>query len=174
MNKTYILGLDQSTTSSKVMLFDSNCNIVSSSSKKHKQYYPNPGWVEHDPVEIYKNVVEILREVVLKAQINPKDIRVLSVTNQRETVLVWNKETGIPVYNAIVWQCKRTSDMCQQLKAKGYEKIVMDKTGLVLDPYFSSTKIKWIFDNIDGVKEDAAKGKLLAGTIDSWVIWNLS
>ena len=174
MNKTYILALDQSTTSSKAMLFDSDCNIVSSSSKKHKQYYPNPGWVEHDPLEIYKNVVEILREVVLKAKINPKDIRVLSVTNQRETVLVWNKETGIPVCNAIVWQCKRTSDMCQQLKAKGYEKIVMDKTGLVLDPYFSSTKIKWIFDNIDGVKEDAAKGKLLAGTIDSWIIWNLS
>lgn len=174
MDKSYILALDQSTTSSKAMLVDSNGSVISSSNKKHKQFYPNPGWVEHDPMEIYKNVKEILKEAVLTAGIILKDIKVLSITNQRETVVVWNKETGIPVYNAIVWQCRRTSEMCVELKAKGYEKMIMDKTGLVLDPYFSSTKIKWIFDNIDGVREDAARGKLLAGTIDTWIIWNLT
>ncbi len=174
MNKSYILALDQSTTSSKAMLLDSNGSVISSCNKKHKQLYPNPGWVEHDPLEIYENVKEILRETVLNANVNPKDVIVLSITNQRETVIIWNKETGIPVYNAIVWQCRRTSEMCSELKAKGYEKMVMEKTGLVLDPYFSSTKIKWIFDNIVGVKEDAAKGKLLAGTIDTWLIWNLT
>jgi glycerol kinase len=174
VDKTYILALDQSTTSSKAMLFDNNCRMISSSSKKHKQYYPNPGWVEHDPAEIYENVKEILKEAVLIAEINPAEIKVLSITNQRETVIVWNRETGIPVYNAIVWQCRRTSGICAELKALGYEKMVMDKTGLVLDPYFSSTKIKWIFDNVEGVKEDAENGKLLVGTIDSWIIWNIT
>ncbi|MHB1376703.1 MAG: glycerol kinase GlpK [Candidatus Humimicrobiaceae bacterium] len=174
MDKSYILALDQSTTSSKTMLLDSNGSVISSSNKKHKQLYPNPGWVEHDPVEIYENAKEILRRTVLNADVNPKDIKVLSITNQRETVIIWNKETGIPVYNAIVWQCRRTSEICAELKAMGYEKMVMEKTGLVLDPYFSSTKIKWIFDNIDGVREDAASGKLLAGTIDTWLIWNLT
>ena len=174
MTNSYILALDQSTTSSKVMLFDSNGRVICARSKKHKQYYPKPGWVEHDPVEIYKNVREILRETVDKSGVSIKDIKVLSITNQRETVLVWNKHTGIPVYNAIVWQCKRTSEMCSDFKTMGYEKMVMDKTGLVLDPYFSSTKIKWIFDNISGVKEAAANGDLLAGTIDTWLIWNLT
>ena len=174
MFKSYILALDQSTTSSKAMLLDNSGSIISSCNKKHKQLYPNPGWVEHDPMEIYDNVREILKKTVSEAGINPKDIKVLSITNQRETIIVWNKETGIPVYNAIVWQCRRTSEICADLKANGYEKMIMEKTGLVLDPYFSSTKIKWIFDNIDGVKEDAAKGKLLAGTIDTWLIWKLT
>lgn len=174
MAKEYILSLDQSTSASKAMIVDKYGNTIENVSMEHKTYYPNPGWVEHDPMEIYDNVKKVLRNVVKKAGLKLEDISVLAITNQRETVVVWNKETGVPVYNAIVWQCRRTSDICAKLKSKGLEEEVRDRTGLLLDPYFSATKVKWILENVSGVKEKASQGKLLMGTIDSWLIWKFT
>jgi glycerol kinase len=174
MTTHYILAIDQSTSGTKALLVDSNGTITHKKSASHKQYYPQPGWVEHDPVEIYENVKYLINEIVETAANSTIELKVLAITNQRETIVVWDKETGIPVYNAIVWQCRRTSDMCKKLKEQGYESEIQSKTGLTLDPYFSASKVKWIMDNIDGVKESAGAGKLLLGTIDSWLIWKLT
>jgi glycerol kinase len=143
-------------------------------SKEFKQIYPNPGWVEHNPTEIYSSQIEIARDALSKANLTAVDIVSIGITNQRETTILWDKKTGKPVYNAIVWQCRRTASICDQLKKKGLAEIIQKKTGLVVDAYFSATKIKWILDNVDGVKEKARKGEILFGTVDSWLIWNLT
>lgn len=169
----YILALDQSTTSSKAKIVNKNGEVLAEKNLKHRQIYPRPGWVEHDPLEIYENVKKILRDILSKAGIAPFEISVLSITNQRETVLLWDK-SGNPVYNAIVWQCRRTVETCQFLKSNGYENVIRDKTGLIIDPYFSATKIRWILDNVKGLQKRAEDGEILAGTIDSWLIYNLS
>ena len=174
MSKKYILAMDQGTSESKAVIVDIKGNIVASRSKEHKQYYPAPGWIEHDPMEIYTNVKFLLKEVVKIANLNPEDIVVLSITNQRDTIVVWDKQTGVPLKKAIVWQCRRTSDTCTQLKIMGFEKTIKDKTGLTLDPCYSATKIKWILDNVEGARQKAKAGKILAGTIDTWLIWKLT
>jgi len=174
MGKGYILALDQSTSASKAMVVDKKGDIIAKTSLEHRQYYPNPGWVEHDPVEIYENVRKILKDVLETAGLKPGDVDALAITNQRETIVVWDKTTGLPVYNAIVWQCRRTSDLCSELKSMGLEETVREKTGLLLDPYFSATKIKWILGNVQGARYKAQSGQLLLGTIDSWLIWKLT
>ncbi|ULT58317.1 glycerol kinase GlpK [Neobacillus drentensis] len=173
-HEQYILAIDQSTSGTKVLLVNSKGRITHKCSASHKQYYPQTGWVEHDPVEIYENVKTLLTEVVQTTSVQEDELAVLAITNQRETIVVWDKETGFPVYNAIVWQCRRTSDMCEELKEQGYESIIQSKTGLKADPYFSASKVKWILDHVDGVKDRAREGKLLLGTIDSWLIWKLT
>jgi glycerol kinase len=174
MNKQYILSIDQSTSGTKALLVDEQGVIIQKMSVQHKQYYPQASWVEHDPIEIYENVKKLLIEVVQATSISPNELKALAVTNQRETIVVWDKETGEPVYNAIVWQCRRTTRMCKELVEQGYEKKVKSKTGLPIDPYFSASKVRWILENVDGVKQRAEKGHLLMGTIDSWLIWNLT
>lgn len=174
MGNGYILALDQSTSGSKAMVVDKCVEIVSKTAMEHKQYYPNPGWVEHDPMEIYENVKKLLTGVLENAKLKPCDMDVLAITNQRETILIWDKITGLPVYNAVVWQCRRTSDLCAKLKNDGLEEVVKQKTGLLLDPYFSATKVKWILDHVDGAGVKAQSGQLLLGTIDSWLIWKLT
>jgi glycerol kinase len=168
-----IISIDQSTTSSKAMIINPEGDILFSSSKKHTQIYPKSGWVEHDPLEIYENVQSVLKDVILKSGLESKEFKVISITNQRETVLVWDKD-GKPIYNAIVWQCRRTSEICQNLKDSGLESFIKEKTGLVLDPYFSSTKIRWILDHVEGAQKKAEEGELFAGTIDSWLIYKLT
>jgi len=170
----YIIAVDQSTSGTKVLLVDSNGKIVSKKAKSHQQYYPHPSWVEHDPLEIYQNVKQLLNDMLTEQAILHQHIKGLSITNQRETIVVWDKETGLPIYNAIVWQCRRTADLCGQLREDGHEKKFYEKTGLTLDPYFSATKVKWILENVDGAKEKAKNGNLLLGTIDSWLIWKLT
>lgn len=174
LGKGYILAVDQSTSGTKAMIVNREGEILGKCSKEHNQYYPQPGWVEHDPVEIYENVKEVLKGVVKDVGLAPSDMDVLAITNQRETVVVWDKNTGLPVYNAIVWQCRRTAGICDELKHEGFEDIIKDKTGLMVDPYFSATKVKWILDNIPGAREKAEKGELLLGNIDSWLIWKLT
>lgn len=174
MGKGYILALDQSTSGSKAMIVDKGGAIIAKASREHRQYYPNPGWVEHDPLEIYENVKAILKEVLEKAGMGAGDMEALAVTNQRETVLVWDKTTGLPIHNAIVWQCRRTSDMCEKLKNDGVEAAVRQKTGLLLDPYFSATKIRWILEQVKGAGEKARSGQLLLGTVDAWLVWKLT
>lgn len=173
MKMRYILVLDQSTSGSKAMLINEMGRIICKKSIEHKQYYPKPGWVEHDPLEIYENCMKLLVNITKETGLQ-EDIDVLAVTNQRETVLIWDKETGQPIYNAIVWQCRRTADICDKLKAEGLEASIQEKTGLQLDPYFSATKIKWILENVDGAKQKAKEGKLCIGTMDSWIIWKLT
>lgn len=170
----YIISLDQGTTSSRAIIFDENSNKVASSQQEFNQYYPKSGWVEHDPIEILNSQINVLKEVVNNSDINIKDIKGIGITNQRETTVVWNKETGKPIFNAIVWQCRRTANICDELAKKGKASIIQDKTGLVLDAYFSATKLKWILDNVDGAKKLATDNKLLFGTIDTWLIWNLT
>jgi glycerol kinase len=170
----HIISIDQSTSGTKVLLVNSTGQIVNKKSMDHTQYYPQPGWVEHDAIEIYENVKKLLNEVVQSSTISTEELAALSITNQRETVVVWDKETGVPVYNAIVWQCRRTSDFCQQLKENGYENTIQTKTGLKADPYFSASKVKWILEHVDGVADKAKEAKLLLGTIDSWLIWKLT
>lgn len=175
MKNGYILALDQSTSASKAMIINQEGIIVTQTALEHKQYYPKPGWVEHDPMEIYENVKCILKSVLKMAKLESSEIDALSITNQRETVVVWDKDTGLPIYNAIVWQCRRTSEICLQLKEQGLENIVTERTGLLLDPYFSATKVKWILEN--GAPDFLVKaktGKLLMGTIDTWLIWKLT
>ena len=173
-HEQYILAIDQSTSGTKVLVVNTKGQIIHKCSASHMQHYPQTGWVEHDPVEIYENVKTLLTEVVQTTSVSEDELAVLAITNQRETVVVWDKETGIPVYNAIVWQCRRTSDMCEGLKKQGYETLIQSKTGLKADPYFSASKVKWILDHVDGVKDRARQGKLLLGTIDSWLIWKLT
>ncbi|HEY8890832.1 MAG TPA: glycerol kinase GlpK [Clostridium sp.] len=174
MENKYILAIDQSTSGSKALLVDNKGIILEKVTKAHKQIYPSIGWVEHDPIEILENVKSIINKLLDKVKINKDEIKVLSITNQRETVVVWDAETGIPVYNAIVWQCRRTTKICEELRLKGYEEIVEEKTGLRLDPYFSASKVKWILENVHGAKEKAKRGTLILGNIDTWLIWNLT
>lgn len=170
----YIVALDQGTTSSRAVILDHDANIVSSSQREFTQIYPKAGWVEHDPMEIWATQSSTLVEALAKAGIRSDELAGIGITNQRETTTVWNKETGKPVYNAIVWQCRRTADICEDLKARGLEDYVRDNTGLVLDPYFSGTKVKWILDNVEGAREDAEAGKLLFGTVDTWLVWKMT
>lgn len=171
----YIIALDQGTTSSRAILFDENQSIVGVAQKEFTQYYPKEGWVEHDPMEIWSSQSGVLAEVIARAGITQHDIIAIGITNQGETTIVWDKNTGKPVYNAIVWQCRRTAKICDELrKIDGLEEYIKDSTGLVLDAYFSGTKIKWILDNVEGAREKAEKGDLLFGTVDTWLIWNLT
>ncbi|MBP2642759.1 MAG: Glycerol kinase [Firmicutes bacterium] len=174
MSKKYILALDQGTTSSRAIVFDRESNIVSVSQKEFTQIFPKPGWVEHNAEEIWSTQIGVVAEVLAKSGISPQDIAAIGITNQRETTVVWDKTTGKPVYNAIVWQSRQTADICNDLKAKGLEAMFKHKTGLVIDAYFSGTKVKWILDNVEGARAKAEKGDLLFGTIDSWLIWKLS
>ncbi len=170
----YIVALDQGTTSSRAVILDHDANIVSVAQREFTQIYPEAGWVEHDPMEIWATQSSTLVEALAKSGIRSDQLAAIGITNQRETTIVWNKETGKPVYNAIVWQCRRTADICEDLKARGLENYVRDNTGLVLDPYFSGTKVKWILDNIEGAREDAEAGKLLFGTVDTWLVWKMT
>ena len=172
--ETYIAAMDQGTTSSRAILFNRAGEIVSRAQYPFRQIYPQPGWVEHDPVELWNMEKKALAEAVDAAHIDPKQIAALGITNQRETTILWERATGRPVYNAIVWQCRRTAAICDQLKADGWSEAVTVKTGLLIDAYFSGTKIKWILDNVPGVRERAKRGELCAGTVDSWLIWNLT
>ena len=168
----YVMAFDAGTTSERAIIFDKNSHIVSSAQKEIKQYYPNAGWVEHDPMEIWSAQLSVAVEAMMMAGITAADIDAIGITNQRETTIVWNKETGMPVYHAIVWQCRRTADLCEELTP--YAEKIREKTGLVLDPYFSATKIKWILDNVEGARELAEEGKLLFGTVETWIIWKLT
>jgi glycerol kinase len=171
---TYILALDQGTTSSRSILFSQNGTLIASAQKEFTQIYPQPGWVEHNPIEIWESQLSTAREVLEKAGVSAREIKAIGITNQRETTLVWDKNTGKPLYNAIVWQDKRTADICDQLKLKGLTEYVKTNTGLVIDSYFSATKINWILNHVEGALEKATMGELLFGTIDSWLLWNLT
>lgn len=170
----YIVALDQGTTSSRAIIFDESQNIIGVSQKEFTQIYPKEGWVEHDPMEIWASQSGVLAEVVAKTGISEHDIIGIGITNQRETTIVWNKTTGKPIYNAIVWQCRRTAPICNELKERGLEEYVKENTGLVIDAYFSGTKIKWILDNVPDAREMAERGELLFGTVDTWLIWKLT
>tara|TARA_R110002074_G_scaffold57801_4_gene142012 strand:- start:20432 stop:21955 length:1524 start_codon:yes stop_codon:yes gene_type:complete len=170
----YILALDQGTTSSRAIVFDKKGSIISVAQKEFTQYFPKPGWVEHDPLEIWSTQAGVAAEAIAKKGLNVENIAAIGITNQRETVVVWDKNTGKPIYNAIVWQDKRTSDYCDELKKDGREKSIREKTGLVIDSYFSGTKVKWILDHVDGARQKAESGNLIMGTIDTWIIWNFT
>ena len=170
----YILALDQGTSSSRAIVFDHNGNICSVAQQEFTQYFPKPGWVEHDPMEIWSSEAAVIAEAITRLDINGQDIAAIGITNQRETTIVWDAETGFPVHNAIVWQDRRTSAFCDELKARGLVDKIREKTGLIIDAYFSGTKIKWILDNVPGARERAEKGKLRFGTVDSWLVWQLT
>lgn len=170
----YILSLDQGTTSSRAIIFDKQGSIISIAQKEFTQLFPKPGWVEHDANEIWSTQLGVAAEAITKAGLQPENIAAIGITNQRETTVVWERTTGKPIYNAIVWQDRRTASFCDELKAKGLDKVIREKTGLIVDAYFSATKIKWILDNVKGAREKAQKGELCFGTIDSWLIWNLT
>ncbi|KYH29510.1 MULTISPECIES: glycerol kinase GlpK [Clostridium] len=170
----YIMALDQGTTSSRCIIFNKQGEIISVAQKEFTQIYPKAGWVEHDPMEIWGTQAGVAKEALEKAGLKATDIAALGITNQRETTVVWNKRTGVPVYNAIVWQCRRTAPICDELREKGFDKKIKEKTGLILDAYFSGTKVKWILDNVPGAREEAEKGELIFGNIDTWLIWNLT
>ena len=172
MEKKYVLALDQGTTSSRAILFDRNGGIVNISQKEFTQIFPNPGWVEHDPAEIWETQLNAAKEAI--KYINASEIACIGITNQRETTILWDKNTGIPVYNAIVWQSRQTAEICDELKKSGLEPYIQENTGLVIDAYFSGTKIKWILDNVKGVREKAKKGDILFGTVDTWLLWNIT
>jgi glycerol kinase len=172
--KQYILSFDQGTTSSRAILFDHSGAIVSVAQREFTQIYPQPGWVEHNAREIWSTQVAVATEAILNANIKPGNVAAIGITNQRETTVVWDKTTGEPVYHAIVWQDRRTADYCNALKAEGAGQIIQEKTGLIVDAYFSATKIKWILDNVEGARQKAEQGQLLFGTIDTWLIWNLT
>ena len=172
--KKYVMALDQGTTSCRAILFDQESKIVGVTQKEFTQIYPKAGWVEHDAEEIWSTQYGVIAELIAKTGIKVDEIASIGITNQRETTVVWDKNTGKPVYNAIVWQCRRTTAICDDLKAKGYEDMVREKTGLVVDAYFSGTKVKWILDNVEGARAKAEKGELLFGTTDTWLIWKLT
>lgn len=172
--KGYILALDEGTTSTRSILFDSAYNVVCTAQHEFPQIYPRPGWVEHDPMDIYANQYATMTECIAKSGIAPSEIAGVGVTNQRETAVVWNKHTGKPVYNAIVWQCRRSTALCEELEQQGYGEMIAEKTGLKLDAYFSAGKIKWILDHVDGARAQAERGELLFGTVDSWLLWKLT
>ena len=176
MNSTqhYILALDQGTTSSRAIIFDHHGQIRSVAQKEFTQIFPQPGWVEHDPNEIWSSQAGVAAEATVKIGINGKNIRAIGITNQRETTIVWNRETGLPVYNAIVWQDRRTAAFCDNLKNEGLTELIRSKTGLIIDAYFSASKINWILNNVEGAKELAEAGKLAFGTVDSWLVWKFT
>lgn len=174
MDKKYIMSIDQGTTGTRVILFNRNGDIHSAAYREIKQIFPQPGWVEHNPKDYWKTVMDCTKDALRNGKVKAEEIAAIGITNQRETTILWDKYTGEPVYNAIVWQCRRTAIMCDELKAKGYEQMVRKKTGLTIDAYFSATKIKWIIENVSGVKEKIAQGKIYMGNVDSWIIWNLS
>ncbi len=174
MSKKYIISLDQGTTSSRAVLFDEKGSIVNISQKEFTQIFPKSGWVEHDPNEILSSQLDVLKQLITENKIAATDIVAIGITNQRETTIIWDKDTGEPIYNAIVWQDKRTANICEALKSEGLESYVKTTTGLVIDSYFSGTKIKWVLDNVDGARAKAEKGDLLFGTVDTWLVWNLT
>jgi glycerol kinase len=170
----FILAIDQGTTSSRAIIFNETGAIISIAQKEFTQHYPKPGWVEHDATEIWSSQASVVAESIVKAGITPGDVAAIGITNQRETTIVWDRNTGAPVCNAIVWQDRRTAEICDELKQQGHEKMISEKTGLVIDAYFSATKIKWILENVPGARAKAEKGELAFGTVDSWLIWNLT
>ncbi|MBE2907795.1 glycerol kinase GlpK [Anoxybacillus flavithermus] len=170
----YILALDQGTTSSRAILFNQKGEIVHIAQKEFTQYFPQPGWVEHNPNEIWGSILAVIATVLSEAAVEPKQIAAIGITNQRETTVVWDKQTGQPIYNAIVWQSRQTAQICEQLKQAGYDDVFREKTGLLIDAYFSGTKVKWILDHVEGAREKAERGELLFGTIDTWLTWKLS
>lgn len=172
--KSYIMALDQGTTSSRCILFDKKGKICSVAQREFTQIFPNPGWVEHDPMEIWSSQIGVAAEAMSKIGASAGDIAAIGITNQRETTIVWERATGKPVYNAIVWQCRRTSDMVDELKKDGFDQVIHTRTGLIPDAYFSATKLAWILNHVEGARERAKKGELLFGTVDSWLIWNLT
>ncbi|KFN01199.1 glycerol kinase [Bacillus clarus] len=172
--KKYILSLDQGTTSSRAILFNKEGKIVHSAQKEFTQHFPKPGWVEHNAQEIWGSILAVIATCLSEADVKPEQIAGIGITNQRETAVVWDKTTGKPVYNAIVWQSRQTAEICDELKEKGYSDMVREKTGLLIDAYFSGTKVKWILDNVEGAREKAERGDLLFGTIDTWLVWKLS
>ncbi|MBN2403218.1 MAG: glycerol kinase GlpK [Spirochaetes bacterium] len=174
MNNKYILALDQGTTSSRAIVFNSDGKIIKTAQKEFRQIFPKAGWVEHDPMEIWETQYTVAMEAIKAAGTTAENIAAIGITNQRETTVVWDRNTGKPVCNAIVWQCRRTADICNDLKKRKLEKYIRDNTGLVIDAYFSGTKVKWILDNVEGARQKAEKGELLFGTIDTWLIWNLT
>lgn len=174
MEKKYIMALDEGTTSARAILFDKNGKTVHKAQNEFEQIYPKAGWVEHDPMKIWGVQSGVAREVLETSGIGPEEIAAIGITNQRETTIIWDKKTGRPIYNAIVWQCRRTADMAEELKAQGYGDYIKEATGLIVDAYFSATKIKWILDHVEGARERAYNNELLFGTIDTWIIWNLT
>lgn len=174
MAKNYVMALDAGTTSNRAIIFDKNSKIVGVSQKEFTQYFPEPGWVEHDADEIWSSMTTVMKEALEQSGLVASDIAAIGITNQRETTVVWDKNTGRPVYNAIVWQSRQTAPIAEDLKKKGLVDEVKDKTGLLIDAYFSATKIKWILDKVEGAREKAEKGDLLFGTIDTWLIWKLT
>ena len=174
MAEKFVMALDQGTTSSRAIIFNKKGEIVAKSQNEFNQFYPQNGWVEHDPNEILFSVVSAMISVIRKKGINPEQIAGIGITNQRETTILWDKETGKPLYNAIVWQCRRTADYCEELKSQGLSDYIKSTTGLLIDAYFSATKIKWILDNVDGAREKAERGEVLFGTVDTWLIWSLT
>lgn len=174
MSKKYMIALDQGTTSSRAVIFDHDLNIVRVAQREYTQYYPKAGWVEHDPLEIYASQHSVLMDALLLSELEAKDIEAIGITNQRETTIVWDKNTGRPVYNAIVWQCRRTAPLCEKLEREGWGEYIRETTGLRIDAYFSATKLAWILDHVEGARERAEKGELLFGTVDTWLMWKLS
>jgi len=172
--RQYVLALDQGTTSSRAVLFDHAGRARAFASQEFKQHYPQPGWVEHDAAEIWQSQVGVARKVLAEAQAGPRDLAAIGITNQRETVLLWDRATGQPLHNAIVWQCRRTAPVCDRIRAEGFDRILREKTGLVTDAYFSGTKIAWLLENVPGARERAQRGELACGTIDTWLIWQLT
>ena len=172
--KKYLMALDQGTTSSRCIIFNKKGEIVSLAQKEFTQYFPQSGWVEHDANEIWASQAGVMTEAMAKCSIEAEEIAAIGITNQRETTIVWDKETGEPIYHAIVWQCRRTADYVDRLKEEGYDKVIKEKTGLIVDPYFSATKIKWILDHVEGAREKADPGKLLFGTVDTWLIYKMT
>ncbi len=173
--KQYVVALDQGTTSSRCIIFDREQKIVGVAQREFTQIYPKPGWVEHDPMEIWSSQYSVLTEALAQTGIDPQDIAAIGITNQRETTIVWDKNTGRPIYNAIVWQCRRTAGLCEELKKDGeFTAYIQERTGLLIDAYFSATKIKWILDQVEGAREKALAGELLFGTVDSWLVWKLT
>ncbi len=174
MEKKYVMALDQGTTSSRAILFDHDSNIVAVAQQEFTQIFPQPGWVEHNANEIWATQVGVMAEVVAKANVDMNEVAAIGITNQRETTVVWDRHTGVPIYNAIVWQSRQTMDICEDLKARGLADTFHKKTGLLIDAYFSGTKVKWILDNVEGAREKAENGDLLFGTIDTWLVWKLT
>lgn len=170
----YIMAMDEGTTSARCVIYDKKGNVISTAQREFRQYFPEDGWVEHDATEIYATQVSVAQEALLKQNLTYRDIAALGITNQRETTVVWDRTTGEPIYHAIVWQCRRTSAYAEELKSKGYEEMIRQKTGLIIDAYFSGTKIKWILDHVEGARERAERGDLLFGTVESWLIWKMT
>src|SRR5690625_1155301 len=172
--KRYILALDQGTSSSRALLFDRSGTPIAISQKEFPQYFPQPGWVEHDPNELWKSQIEVAESVLEKMNLTSADIAAVGITNQRETTLLWDRQSGQPLHRAIVWQDRRTAAFCEKLRKQEFESVFRSKTGLLLDPYFSGTKISWLLDNINGLRAKAERGEVAFGTIDSWLVWNLT